>query len=102
MRDNISQHGAGPGRPRGSANKLNRALREMILRALDKVGGMSYLVRQAEANPAAFMALLAKTMPKDVHVQDVRGYICAPEQAASMELWAQTVRIDPDDVPSIN
>ena len=102
MRDNITQYGAGPGRPRGSVNKLNRALREMILRALDKVGGMSYLVRQAEANPAAFMALLAKTMPKDIVLQDVRGYICAPEQAATMEQWAQDVRIVPDDVPSIN
>ena len=98
MRDNISQQGAGPGRPRGSANKLNRALREMILNALDKAGGEAYLTRQAEANPAAFMALLAKTMPKDVHVQSVRGYLCAPEQAASMEAWAESVRIDPDDV----
>ena len=102
MRDNISQQGAGPVRPRGSANKLNRALREMILGALDKAGGMAYLVRQAEANPAAFLALLAKTMPKDVHVQDVRGYICAPEQAASMEAWAESVRVVPDDIPSIN
>ena len=98
MRDNITQYGAGPGRPRGSANKLNRALREMILRALDKVGGVAYLTRQAEANPAAFLALLAKTMPKDVHVQDARGYICAPEQAESMEKWAESVRIEPDDV----
>ena len=102
MRDNITQYGAGPGRPRGSANKLNKALREMILQALDKAGGVAYLTRQAEANPAAFLALLAKTMPKDVHVQDARGYICAPEQAASMESWAESVRIDPDDVPSIN
>ena len=102
MRDNITQYGAGPGRPRGSSNKLNRALREMILGALDKAGGMAYLVRQADENPAAFLALLAKTMPKDVHVQDVRGYICAPEQAASMEAWAESVRVVPDDIPSIN
>ena len=98
MRDNITQYGAGPGRPRGSANKLNRALREMILQALDKAGGVAYLTRQADANPAAFMALLGKVLPKDLVIQSVRGYICAPEQAASMELWAQDVRIVPDDI----
>ncbi len=98
MRDNITQRGAGPGRPRGSVNRLTRELREMILHALDKAGGVAYLVRQAEANPAAFMTLLAKTMPKDIVLQDARGYICAPEQAASMEVWAESVRIVPDDV----
>ncbi len=98
MRDNITQYGAGPGRPKGSANKVNKALREMILGALNKAGGMAYLARQADENPAAFLTLLAKVLPKDLVIQSVRGYICAPEQAASMELWAQDVRIVPDDV----
>ena len=86
------------GRKPGSPNKITRELREMILHALDKAGGVAYLVEQAHINSTAFLALLAKTMPRDVHVQDVRGYICAPEQAASMEAWAESVRIDPDDV----
>ena len=102
MRDNITRYGAGPGRPKGSANKVNKALREMILHALDKVGGEAYLVEQARVNPTAFLALLSKTMPRNVHVQSVRGYICAPEQAVSMEAWAESVRIDPDDVPTLN
>ena len=93
---------AGAGRPPGAKNKKTIELRDMILGALDKAGGMAYLVRQADENPVAFMALLAKTLPKDIVLQDVRGYICAPEQAATMEQWAQDVRIVPDDVPSIN
>ena len=93
---------AGAGRPPGAKNKKTIELRDMILGALDKAGGMAYLVRQADANPAAFMTLLAKVLPKDLVIQSVRGYICAPEQAATMELWAQSVRIVPDDVPALN
>ncbi len=92
----------GAGRPLGGKNKSTLELREMILGALDKAGGMAYLVRQADENPAAFMTLLAKTMPKDLVIQSVRGYLCAPEQAASMEAWAESVRIVPDDVPVLN
>ena len=102
MRGDIATRGAGPGRPKGSVNKLNKDLREMILGALDKAGGVAYLVRQADENPAAFMTLLAKMMPKDIVVQSVRGYICAPEQAATMEQWAESVGILPDDVPALN
>ena len=51
------------GRPKGSLNKENKALREMILGALDKCGGEEYLARQAEENPGPFMALLGKVLP---------------------------------------
>jgi hypothetical protein len=45
---------AGKGRPKGAANKMTRALKDMILGALDEAGGQQYLARQAEKNPAAF------------------------------------------------
>jgi hypothetical protein len=63
---------AGMGRPAGSQNKVTKALKEMILTALDEVGGVEYLKRQATDNPALFLALLVRilpyTMEKPVHV----------------------------------
>ena len=86
------------GRPPGARNKVNSALREMILASLDKAGGEAYLVRQARANPSAFMALLGKVLPKEIAATvEARAYIVAPEQAASMEAWAGQVQVAPDD-----
>lgn len=39
----------------------------MIKNALDRAGGEEYLMRQAEDNPGAFLALVGKTLPKDVN-----------------------------------
>lgn len=58
--------GAGPGRPKGVPNKINAALKEMILEALDESGGVSYLVKQAESNPTAFLSLVGKVLPMTV------------------------------------
>lgn len=41
-------------------------LREMILTALHKSGGVNYLVEQAANNPKAFLALLSRVIPKDL------------------------------------
>jgi len=57
---------AGRGRKPGEKNKITRELRDMILGALDKAGGVDYLAAQAEKNPAAFMALLGKVLPLQV------------------------------------
>jgi hypothetical protein len=57
---------AGKGRPKGAANKMTRALKDMILGALDEAGGQQYLARQAEKNPAAFMTLLGRVLPLEV------------------------------------
>lgn len=35
----------------------------MIVMALNKAGGVSYLVRQSEENPKAFMALVGRVVP---------------------------------------
>lgn len=40
----------------------------MIEAALSNVGGVSYLERQADENPVAFMGLVGKILPKDVKV----------------------------------
>ena len=53
----------GAGRPKGSLDKGNAALRDMILGALDDAGGREYLSRQAEEKPVAFLALIGKVLP---------------------------------------
>lgn len=54
------------GRKKGVPNKTTAALKDMILQALDKKGGVDYLVTQADQNPAAFMTLLGKVLPMQV------------------------------------
>ena len=54
---------SGQGRPKGTPNRINRDLREMILGALSDAGGAAYLARQAETSPAAFLALLGRILP---------------------------------------
>ena len=57
----------GRGRPPGAQNKVSKALKDMILGALDQAGGPgggeAYLVEQAKANPAAFLTLVGKVLP---------------------------------------
>lgn len=54
------------GRQKGVPNKINRDLKEMILGALDKAGGVDYLVQQAGEKPAAFLALVGRVLPMTV------------------------------------
>lgn len=71
---------AGKGRKKGTPNKVTKALKETILKALDQAGGADYLERQAEANPAAFMQLLGKVVPQDVNAT-IQQLPVTPEQA---------------------
>lgn len=57
---------AGMGRPKGAANKATKAIKDMIEGALSDVGGQQYLARQAEENPAAFLSLVGKVLPKQI------------------------------------
>lgn len=64
----------------------------MIRKALEEAGGVEYLLTCARENPQSFLALVGKTLPKDVVVQQtVRAYVVAPAQAESMEAWHQQV-----------
>jgi hypothetical protein len=48
---------------------MTRSLREMILGALDDAGGQDYLAEQAHKNPAAFLALVGRVLPREPAVE---------------------------------
>lgn len=71
----------GPGRPAGRLNKVNADIKAMIVEALSEVGGVTYLKAQATENPTAFLGLVGKVLPKEVHI-DLSARIAAmsPEE----------------------
>jgi hypothetical protein len=58
------------GSRKGKPNRITKELKDMILEALDKVGGAEYLQRQAEKNPAPFLTLVGKVLPLQVTGKD--------------------------------
>jgi len=90
---------AGKGRPKGVPNKLPGDVKALILAALDEVGGRSYLVEQAKANPVAFLSLVGKLLPRDD--RNVRPFVRAGNVNLSVsfiepspERYADTKLID--------
>lgn len=77
------------GRQKGTPNKVTATVRESILAAFDRVGGVDYLAAQAVANPQAFMTLLGKVLPMQITGEDggpvrievVTGVTRAPDDA---------------------
>ena len=64
--ENNQPPAAGKGRPPGSPNKMGKAIKEMIVQALDEAGGVDYLKTQAATNPTAFLTLVGKVLPLQV------------------------------------
>lgn len=56
------------GRPPGSPNKVQQAVKEMITEALNRAGGVEYLVERANdpKTANAFIALVGKVLPLQV------------------------------------
>jgi hypothetical protein len=50
---------------KGTKAGISRDVRIQVLTALNFVGGVKYLARQAEKNPAAFLALVGKCLQQD-------------------------------------
>ena len=60
--------GAGPGRAKGSTNKIPKQLKDMILKALDGAGGVDYLIGRAKdpRTASAFLGLVGKVLPMTI------------------------------------
>jgi hypothetical protein len=56
------------GRKLGTPNQLPD-LRAMTLKALIQAGGVDYLAQQAIENPAPFLGLLGRVMPREIHTE---------------------------------
>ncbi len=59
---------AGSGRAKGSLNKNTKQLKDMILKALDGVGGVEYLQERATdpKTAGAFLGLIGKVLPMTI------------------------------------
>lgn len=66
---------AGKGRKKGTPNKVTGELKTMILEALDKAGGVSYLQARAVDTPGPFLALVGKILPLQVTGGDGKDLI---------------------------
>jgi hypothetical protein len=75
----------GTGRRPGSSNKITVALKDMIEGALEELGGQAWLVKQAREYPAAFMQLVGKLIPKDIHLNAEVRHTLADIIAGSYE-----------------
>ncbi len=68
---------AGIGRKKGVPNKVTGALKDMVLKALEGAGGVTYLQKQATDNPTAFLTLVGKVLPLQVTGKDDQPLIPA-------------------------
>jgi hypothetical protein len=56
----------GGGSRKGRPNRINRDIKEMVLGALNELGGTKYLAEQAQKNAAPFLALVGKVLPHTI------------------------------------
>lgn len=73
---NSGRFGKGnPGKPKGAVTKVTAELKDMILGALDKAGGLDYLAERAQdpRTASAFLTLVGKTLPLTVKGPGANG-----------------------------
>ncbi len=65
-RPNTGGRRPGSGWKPGSPNKITADVKNAIVEAFDKAGGVAYLVEVAKTNPQVFCSLLGKVLPLQV------------------------------------
>lgn len=65
-----------PGKPKGAVSKNTKAIKDMILQALDGAGGAEYLERRANdpRTAAAFLGLIGKVLPLQIANEDGKTF----------------------------
>ena len=87
VKDGRGGRRAGAGRPRGSKNKISLALKEMILAALDRLGGEEYLMKLAIENSSAFASLLGKVLPTTLAADESNGGVATKLTFERVIVW---------------
>lgn len=59
----------GPGRPKGVPNKLTTEVKQAILEAFEKAGGVEYLAKVALDDPRTFCSLLGRIVPSEIKAE---------------------------------
>ena len=87
------------GRQKGSGNKLPQELKVMILEALDKAGGIDYLVDKSKSHPTAFLSLIGKVLPMTVIGDEDNPFLIKDISSKPFELESATwlTQQDKDD-----
>ena len=62
------------GRKKGTPNHITTQVRNAIIEAFERAGGVDYLKRVADEEPKVFLQLLGKVLPKQVDV-DHKGQV---------------------------
>lgn len=61
--------GPGPGRPKGQPNRVTAVLKDAMLQAFEKAGGVEYLVRVSQEDPRTFCGLIGRLLPQEVRAE---------------------------------
>jgi hypothetical protein len=82
------------GRKKGSVNKINKEVKDMIRGALDDAGGQKYLAAQAIENPKAFLTLLGRILPKNIEANINQNVTINQERIDNTVKWIDGLIID--------
>jgi hypothetical protein len=92
--------GTGKGRAKGTPNRTTREIKEIVLEALDRLGGPEYLERVGLEKPEVFCQLLARVIPSQIKAEleteerRPSGIVVLPAQL-SFEEWTAKHASDP-------
>lgn len=58
---------------KAAAKMTPKKFANAVLEVFDRLGGASWLITQAEADPKAFLSLLQRMIPKSIQLDDLQG-----------------------------
>jgi hypothetical protein len=64
----------GPGRPKGSVNKVTATAKENIIAVFSRIGGEAAMAKWALENPTEFYKLYSRLIPVEQHVSGTLGH----------------------------